>query len=95
MIRSLAFALCVLAACGGDDGGSVDAQTAPAMINVSGTASEIGLGGRDPVEGVVVEAYREGQAPVVAMATSGADGTFTIVVQTGGVALDGYLLAKH
>jgi hypothetical protein len=86
----------VIAACGGgDDGGSVDAPVVPATINVSGTASEIGLGGRDPVEGVVVEAYREGDPAVVAMATSVADGTYTIVVQTGGVALDGYLLAKH
>jgi hypothetical protein len=95
MIRSIAFALCVLAACGGDEGGGVDAPFVPATINVSGTASEIGVGGRTPVEGVVVEAYREGQAAVVATATSAADGTFTVVIETGGVPLDGYLLAKH
>ena len=95
MIRSITIALFALAACGGDEGTSVDAPNVPATINVSGSASAIGLGGRDPVEGVVVEAYREGESTVVAMATSAADGTFTVVVQTGGVPLDGYLLAKH
>jgi len=94
MFRPIVIALCV-AACGGSDGDSVDAPNVPATINVSGTASEIGLGGREPVEGVVVEAYREGNPAVVAMATSAADGTYTIVVNTGGTPLDGYLLAKH
>ena len=95
MFRPLAFALFTLAACGGSDDPSVDAQTAPPTINVSGVASEIGVGGRTPVAGVVVEAYREGNDAVIAMATSAADGKFTVPVPTGGVALDGYLLAKH
>lgn len=84
-----------LAACG-DDGGSgpADAPAAPAMITVTGQTDSIGLGGRTPEEGIVVTAHREGDAATVAMATSGADGAFSMTIETGGVALDGYLLAK-
>lgn len=84
-----------LGACGGSDGGGVDAPNVPATINVSGVASEITISGREPVEGVTVEAYREGEAAVVASGTSNAQGAYTIVVTTGGKALDGYLLARH
>ncbi|HET9485063.1 MAG TPA: carboxypeptidase-like regulatory domain-containing protein [Xanthomonadales bacterium] len=87
--------IAVLAACGGG-GDSVDAPNVPSTINVSGVASSIGIGGRTPVQGVLVEAYRNGaDSTVVAMATSDAAGMFTVQISTNGGALDGYLLAKH
>lgn len=47
-----------LVGCGDDGGGSsVDAPSnVPAMITVTGTASEIGISGRTPVAGVLIEA---------------------------------------
>lgn len=80
----------------GDDGGSSppDAPTAPATITVTGQTDSIGLGGRTPEQGIVVTAHREGDPAIVAMATSDATGAFTMTIETGGVALDGYLLAK-
>jgi hypothetical protein len=96
------FVISMLAACGDDGGGgtggvdaSFDAPVAPATITVTGQADSIGLGGRSPEEGIVVTAHRNSdEATVVATATSGADGKFTMTIETGGVALDGYLLAK-
>jgi hypothetical protein len=92
-----------VAACGGGGGGggddsSVDASgsNVPNMIKVSGVASEIGIGGRTPVANVTIEAYRNGAEPaVVASATTDAAGKYTVTIATNGVALDGYLLAKH
>jgi hypothetical protein len=89
----------VLAACGGGGNsgdGSTDGSNVPTTISVSGVASEVGLGGRSPVAGVLVEAYRNGNdTTVVAMATTDAAGMYTLMVPTNGAALDGYLLAKH
>ena len=88
--------IAVLAGCGGGGDSDVDASNVPATINVSGVASSIGIGGRTPVQGVVVEAYRNGaETTVVATATSDAMGMYSIPIPTNGMALDGYLLAKH
>lgn len=95
--RALVFLSMLAAACGDDGGGAApmpDAPPAPAMITVTGQTDSIGLGGRTPEQGIVVTAHREGDPAVVAMATSGADGSFSMTIDTGGVAIDGYLLAK-
>jgi hypothetical protein len=87
-----------LAACGDDggtgvggDGGNVDAPSIPAMVTVSGVASTVGISGSTPLADVTIAAYREGETTPVAMTTSAADGTYSLVIPTNGVALDGYL----
>jgi len=86
-----------LAACGGDDGGGgvVDASNVPATVTVAGVAQTVGLGGRTPLAGVAIAAFREGEATAVAMTMSAADGTYSLAIPTGGVALDGYLLGTQ
>jgi len=88
-----------MAACGGDDGGGggggVDAPALPAVVTVTGTASTVGLGGRTPLAGVAIAAYREGEAASVAMTTSDAMGNYALMITTNGVALDGYLLGTQ
>ncbi len=98
LVPALGLLTMLVTACGGgggdSDGGS-DATVAPATINVSGVASEIGIGGRTPVDGVLVEAYREGaDTTPVTSAMTAADGSYTLVIETNDVALDGYVLAK-
>lgn len=95
----LATLLVGLAACGGDDGGGgggdVDASAVPATVTVAGVAQTVGLGGRTPLAGVAIAAYREGQTTAIAMTMSGADGTYSLAIPTNGVALDGYLLGTQ
>ena len=76
------------------DGPTADAPMAPAMITISGTATSRSIGGSQPVAGAIVGAYKSSdEATPVAMATTDAQGNFTITVMTGGVALDGFLKA--
>lgn len=91
----LAFALLGLAACG-DDGGSttIDAPAVAQNITVMGIASDIGIGGRTPAPGVMVSAFKEGDATAIVTATTDAAGVYTLVIPTNGTALDGYLLGK-
>lgn len=94
----LATLLVGLAACGGDDGGgggNIDATTVPATVTVAGVASTISITGRNPEAGVAIAVYREGGTASVAMTTSGADGTYSLVIPTKGAALDGYLLGSQ
>lgn len=96
MMKPFLATLLGLAACGGDDGeGGVDASTVPATVTVAGKAETVGLGGRSPVAGVAIAAYREGEAAPLAMTTSAADGTYSLAIPTNGVALDGYLLGTQ
>lgn len=95
MSKWILFSLIVAVGCGGDDGGSVDAPVVPTTITVTGTASEIGISGRTPVAGVVIGAYEEGGTTPVAMATTDAQGNYTLTITTTGAPLDGYLLGKH
>lgn len=90
----LAFALLGLAACG-DDGGSktVDAPPVSTTVTISGVASEITATGRMPQEGVQITVYNISDDAVIGMATSAADGTYSISAQTNGSAVDGYLKA--
>src|SRR5262245_46175531 len=79
--------------CGGDDGSSVDAPTVPAMITVTGTATKRqGAGAPTPAADVLVGAYRNGNdATPVVTAMTDASGNYTLVIQTNGQALDGYI----
>jgi len=99
MTKRILAVLLGFAACGGDDGGGggggVDAPALPTMVTVSGVASTVGLGGRTPLAGVAIAAYREGETASVAMTTSAADGTYALIVPTSGAALDGYLLGTQ
>lgn len=95
----------LFAACG-DDGGSnngddappidaaVDAPPAPAMITITGTVVSRGLA-TTPVPNATIAGYRNSDENTpVAMTTSNAQGMYTLVIMTGGVALDGYLKAS-
>lgn len=63
-------------------------------ITISGTASSRGLGGTTPVDAATIAAYRStDDANAVAMATTDAQGNFSITLDTGGTALVGYLKA--
>ena len=77
------------------DSRSVDAEPAPPMITISGTAQTLGAtGGTTPATGVVVGAYaRSNPNTAVQTATTDGSGNFTMTVSTGGVALDGFLKA--
>lgn len=82
----------MLAACGGSDTKAVDAPPAvAAMLTLSGTASSIGIGGRTPEPGVVINAYKVSDDSMIGTATTDTSGNFTLTVSTGGVAVDGYL----
>lgn len=64
------------------------------MITVTGTAKEVSATGSDPLAGVTVAAYRNGNdTDVVAMATTDASGNYTLTITTNGQALDGYVKA--
>ncbi|MBA3541894.1 MAG: hypothetical protein H0T79_19925 [Deltaproteobacteria bacterium] len=89
--------LLLVAACGDDGGttgGAADAPIANPTVTVTGKAEVVGLSGRTPEADVMIAAYKEGESTPVAMTMSGADGSYSIVITTNGVALDGYLLAK-
>ncbi len=88
----------VTAACGGgggdDGGGGIDAPIAAQTITITGTASEVGISGSTPVEGVVVAAFaNNAETTPVAMATTDAAGNYSLVISTNGVALDGFVKA--
>jgi len=88
--------LCLFAlGCGDDGGGSnPDASTAPAMITVSGTATKREGTSSNPAAGVVVNGYKNSDPNTsLVMATTDAAGMYSLVIPTGGVALDGYLKA--
>lgn len=64
------------------------------MINVTGTASSVGINGRMPEAGVLVAAYANSdENTVVAMTTTDAQGNYTLTITTNGQPLDGFLKA--
>lgn len=91
----------LLFACGGDDGGGgggggqVDAPpSAPAMITISGTASKRMGVDETPAEGAMVAAFKNSDPNTpVATATTDAAGNYSLTIETGGVAVDGYVKA--
>lgn len=44
-----------------------------------------------PAEGVLIEAFKNGSSTPIAMTTTDAQGNYSLVITTGGVAVDGYL----
>lgn len=89
----------LLGACGGDDGGGgggqVDAPpAAPAMITISGEATKrMGIT-ETPATGAMVGAYKNSDPNTpIATATVDAAGMYSLTVETGGVAVDGYIKA--
>lgn len=95
-MKLLRLTLIFLAACGGgdDDGGdnsNVDAPPAPQTIMVSGVAETVDGTDTVPLEGATIEAFRESGGAALASTTSAADGTYSLTLETGGVAISGYL----
>lgn len=87
--------LALLAACG-DDGttATADAPFVPAMVTMQGVAKAYTATGTQPIEGVVITAHRTGDDDtVVLMTTTGADGSYSLTHDTGGLPIDGYLRA--
>lgn len=73
---------------------SIDAPPAPAMITISGTVTERMQNGMQPVVDASIALYRSSnETTPLAMTTSAAGGAFSVTVDTGGVALVGYLKA--
>jgi len=71
---------------------AIDSPPAMQMITISGTVTEQTIGGPQALAGATVGAYRaSNETTPVATATSDAMGNFTMTVNTGGVALDGFL----
>ncbi len=87
-----------LVACGDDGGGGMmgtpDAPSnIPAMITISGVASEITATGRTPQAGVTVTVHKASDDSVQGMATTDSAGAYTIMVATNGAPVEGYLKA--
>lgn len=84
-----------------DDGPMPDAKVfadappiVPQTFTISGTTTERGLSGTTAVAGVTIAAFASSnESTPVAMATSDAQGAFSISVTTMGMPLDGFLLA--
>lgn len=92
MTKLLASALLVLAACG-DDGDGGGGGSAAAMVTITGEATARSTQSM-MLAGVTVAAYRSGNdSTPVATTTTDANGAYTLVIETGGNALDGYLKA--
>jgi hypothetical protein len=88
--------LLATAACGGDDGTMTMADAPPAAqtIAISGTAAQRSTSGAVPIEGVTVAAFANtDESTPLATATTDADGNYTLMIDTHGVALEGYLKA--
>ena len=96
-MKKLIALLFVAAACGGgggDDDGNVDAPVAPTTVTITGVASSRGLGGATPEAGVAIAAYATSdENTALAMATTDAAGAFTLTINTGGTAINGFLKA--
>src|SRR5438105_987777 len=98
-------ALVLIAACGSNNsGGNVDAPPSidskifldappnvPATITVSGIATEDGQSSSTPLAGVAVELLKTSDDSSLGSATSAADGSYSIAVQTNGLVVDAYL----
>jgi hypothetical protein len=107
MTRTLALALFVTACvtgCGGsgsnnNGGGTPDAQVfldappvVPTTLTITGTAKENTQSGSVPFAGVSVSLFKTtDDTTALATATSAADGTYTLTVQTDGHVIDGFL----
>jgi len=88
----------LFAACGGSSGtGGADAPSnVPAMITLSGTASEQTTSGGGPGSGAAITVYRSSDpTTAVGSATADGSGNFSITVTTNGQPVDGFLMATR
>jgi hypothetical protein len=107
-MKALTLLVLVVACGGGNDGDGPDGNTATAdakefhdappvvaqMIALSGETTERGLSGTTKVAAVTVAAFKiSDESTPVAMATSDAQGKYTLNVPTGGAPFDGFLKA--
>lgn len=86
-----------LVACGGDDNNDKPADAAPQVpqkITVAGSTKQVTAGGASQLTGVSVGAYKRSDDTMLATATSDSNGNFTMDIDTGGEAVDGYLKAS-
>ncbi len=95
--RLVCGALLALVGCGSSDSGTKtpDAAigSAAAKITVSGTAQAQGISSTK-LAGVAIAAYRNGdETTPIATATTDTQGAYTMDIETGGVAIDGYIKA--
>ncbi len=95
--RLVCAALLALVGCGSSGSGTKtpDAAigSAAAKITVSGTAQAQGASAT-PLAGVAIAAYRNGdETTPLATATSDTQGKYMMDIETGGVAIDGYIKA--
>jgi hypothetical protein len=66
----------------------------PGTIRLSGQATETGLGGTSPVDGVAVAAFAKGdENTALASGTTDGDGNYTLTIEFEGDAFDGYVKA--
>jgi hypothetical protein len=73
---------------------AIDAPTAPAMITITGTATERQVNGTVKVNMAKIEAFENSnETTPVATAMTNAQGNFTLTVNTGGFALNGFIKA--
>jgi hypothetical protein len=105
VLASLSLSIAVVA-CGSDSGSTVDGAPGGSgsgsgsgsggtmTLTLSGTAQDITTQGRSPLANVMITAYKASDDSVLGMATSAADGTFSISVTTT-TAIDGYLKATY
>jgi hypothetical protein len=98
MKYSLLLLLALVPACGDNSTVETPAPDAPPavpMLSIGGTASQRSTSGAVPIEGVTVAAYANtDENTPVATATTDANGNFTLMIETNGVALQGYLKAS-
>jgi hypothetical protein len=106
-MKSIALALLV-AACGGNggNGSPVDAApdskifqdappNVPAMIAISGTATEDTQNGSSPLAGVAIGIYKTSdETTALATATTDAQGKYSVMIATGGHVVDAFLKAS-
>jgi hypothetical protein len=98
----------LVAACGGGSGTNPDVDAAnadakvfmdappvvPMSIAISGTASERGLSGETNVSGATMALYAvSNETTPITMATTDAQGKYTLTVMTNGMVLDGFIKA--
>lgn len=85
----------VLAACGDNETPAMtmaDAPPAEQTIAITGTASQRSTSGAVPVEGATIQAFASSdETTPVATATTDANGSYTLTIDTHGVALVGYI----
>jgi hypothetical protein len=94
MKRTLVLLL-VAAACGSSKGGGTpDASNVPAMITVSGKATQQSTTTSTPASGVTIAAFKNtDENTAIAMTTTDANGMYSLTITTNGQPLNGFLKA--